>query len=184
MFPTSENRSTHKYIRNNSFSAGMWIIDSIWFFICIAPFLLFRWLDLTYSVEAKGCCLYSIDVFTLAFLSFEHHLKHSYFWLELWWERFGFTLDSKVALILAAEICECLVSFVLLVMKYSCLMNKLFMPLSHFNFLILDRYEYLNCLCGVELRSCWEESTFFPERGACHRGCCRMLLTAAQMVSS
>lgn len=47
-------------------------------------------------------------------------------------------LGSKVSLILAKEIlCECLVSFVLLVMKFSCLMNKLFMPLSHFNFLIL-----------------------------------------------
>lgn len=136
-------------------------------------------------LKVKGCCLYCIDVFTLAFLSFEHHLKHSYFWLKLRWERFGFTLGGKVCLILAEEIlCECLVSFLLLVMKYSSLINKLFMPLSHFNFLVLNRYEYLNWSRGIELKSCWEESTSFPEKGACHCGCCRTLLTAARTVSS
>lgn len=86
-----------------------------------------------------------------------------------------------VKFILAEEIlCECLVSFGLLVMKYSCLTNQLFMPLSHFNFLILNRCEYSNCLCGGELKSCWEEPASFPERGACRRGCCRTFLAAAR----
>lgn len=85
-----------------------------------------------------------------------------------------------VKLILAEEIlCECLVSFGLLIMKYSCLVNQLFMPLSHFNFLILNGSEYSNCLCGGELKSCWEEPASFLERGTCCRGCCRTLLAAA-----
>lgn len=116
----------------------------------------------------EGCCLYYIGIFTLTSLSFEHHLKHSYLGLKLRWERFGFPRGNKLYLIPAEEIlCECLVSFVLLLMKYSCFINKLFMPLSHFNFLILNSYECLNCSCGVGLKSCWEEAAFSLERGTC-----------------
>lgn len=87
----------------------------------------------------SGHSLYSTDLLTLSFLFFEGCLKHSYFWLKLWLGRFGFALGRKVSLILAEKILrECVVSFILLVMKYSCVMNKLSMPLSHFNLVILN----------------------------------------------
>lgn len=75
---------------------------------------------------SEGCCLYYTGIFTLTSLSFEHHLNHSYLGLKLRWERFGFPWGNKLYLIPAEEILyECLVSFVLLLMKYSCFINKL-----------------------------------------------------------